>query len=270
MCTGFCFRYFDVSKTWYTYCMIELSALQLLIFSFFFAFGLLLFHNRFKKYLFSSILINVACVVGAAILITKPEEWALFIIASILNVLFDTAEVYRKKWQYNTESGYVYWAGLGWGFVTLIVKQLSTKISLPLLVVLALITLGVILSRNKSELNFSRYSKSTWLVFAVLALFISPQLFLVSFFIGILFEFIAVEVLHSWSYSSPIFILVGIGYGTLMVVIDVLLEMSQGQFSLVNVIFATGIIVFLARQYILYFISKNKTKKQVNTKSKNK
>ncbi|GIK83762.1 MAG: hypothetical protein BroJett025_03840 [Patescibacteria group bacterium] len=176
---------------------------------------------------------------------------------SILNLCFDTAEVYRKKWRYNTKNGYVYWAGPGWGLITVIVKQASESVGLPALLVLGSVVALILLTRNKKELQLENFKRSHWLFFAVLALVIFPKLFLISFFVGIIFEYIAVTVLKSWSYNSPIFILVGIGYGTVMVVIEVLMQVASFRFHPLNITFAFGIILFLTAQYIHYFMKNN-------------
>jgi len=237
--------------------VFDFNAIQLLLISFFFTLTLLLFHNKYKNFWWSSLIINFFCFVGAYLIISSTWDWVLFFVGSILNLGFDTAEVYRKKWRYNTNNGYVYWAGPGWGLITVIVKQASESINLLGLLVLGIIVALIIATRNKSELQLENYKRSTWLVFALLALVIFPKLFLISFFVGIIFEYIAVTVLKSWSYSSPIFVLVGIGYGTLMVVIDVLMQVAHLHFDLLNIAFAFGIIVFLTAQYIQYFMKNN-------------
>ncbi len=237
--------------------MFDFSAIQLLLISFFFTLSLLLFHNKFKDFWWSSVVINFFCFLGAYLIISTTWEWVLFFVGSILNLGFDTAEVYRKKWRYNTKNGYVYWAGPGWGLITVIVKQASESVGLPALLALGSIVALILLTRNKKELQLENFKRSHWLFFAMLALVIFPKLFLISFFVGIIFEYIAVTVLKSWSYNSPIFILVGIGYGTLMVVIDVLMQVASFRFHPLNISFAFGIILFLTAQYIHYFVKNN-------------
>ena len=206
--------------------MFDFSAIQLLLISFFFTLALLLFHNKFKDFWWSSVVIIFFCFLGAYLIISTTWEWVLFFVGSILNLGFDTAEVYRKKWRYNTKNGYVYWAGPGWGLITVIVKQASESVGLPALLALGSIVALILLTRNKKELQLENFKRSHWLFFAMLALVIFPKLFLISFFVGIIFEYIAVTVLKSWSYSSPIFILVLIGNCTLIVVIDLLMKVD--------------------------------------------
>lgn len=151
-----------------------------------------------------------------------------------------------------------YWAGPGWGLITVIVKQASETVSAPLVLVLGIIVALILLTRNKKEFQINSFKKSYWLVFAVLAFVIFPKLFLISFFVGIIFEFIAVVALKSWSYNSPVFVLVGIGYGTLMVVIDVFMQIASFHFVPLHMSFAFGIIFFLTAQYMHYYYKKNK------------
>jgi len=169
----------------------------------------------------------------------------LFLIGSISYLVLDTIAVYKKHWKYNTKSGYVLWAGPAWGFLTLVVFRLNETISSELIILLALSVLFLLVTNIKKNLSPKNYFASPWIPFAFICLFLSPSLFLVSLAIGIIFEYIAVELLKTWTYPKPIYGLIGLGYGTLMVYLQLVLELIGGNKSVVNLFFVIILTVFV-------------------------
>lgn len=232
--------------------MLNLGPWQLITATIFFSIFFLAFHNQYKRMWWSSVVIALLCVAGTFGVATTLEQWILFIVGSGINIVFDTVAVYRKKWRYNTHHGYVYWAGPGWGVVTVIVHQLATVASSSVLLFLISIAAAILYQRRKQEFSRHNYSwRTTWIPFAIAAVLLKPQLFLVSVSIGIILEFFAVTLFKTWEYPKPIFLHIGIGYGILMVLIDLCLRFFANGLSPTQWLYILAILGFFVFEYCL-------------------
>jgi hypothetical protein len=56
-------------------------------------------------------------------------------------------------------------------------------------------------------------------------------------------EYIGVKVFKSWKYDRLIFSLIGIGYGTFMVFVDSTIKLLNGNTSIFNILFLSGLLL---------------------------
>ncbi len=232
--------------------MLNLSPWQLIFSTILFSVLFLAFHNAYKKYWWSSVIIISLCFLGTYAVATTPQQWILFIIGSLINVVFDTVAVYRKKWRYNTHHGYVYWAGPGWGVVTVIVHALAVTANLSMLIFLTVVAALILYQRRKLEFSRHNYSwRTTWIPFALAAAVLLPKLFFVSVSIGIILEYFAVTLFKTWWYEKPIFLHIGIGYGMLMVLIDLSMRFFGSSLHAIQSLYIVALLGFFVVEYCI-------------------
>ncbi len=203
----------------------------------------LLIHNKYKNNLFTQINLVFLIFLVAALNISGIQEFILFFVSGIIYFGLDTLAVYKNHWRYNTKSGYVLWAGPGWGLATLVIFRLADLAHLSFIFLLLFVTLLLISKRLKKELKLSHFSQSYWLPFALISLVLNPSLFLISLCVGIILEYISVEIFKAWKYDNLVFTLIGIGYGTFMVFVNILISFIQGERTIFNVFFLVSLLL---------------------------
>jgi hypothetical protein len=143
--------------------------------------------------------------------------------AVVLGYLTDTLGVYCKKWYYNTSSGYLLWPGIGWAALTLVLLYSYEKTSLLALSILFGLSLLIISLRRKYLFQHTAY-KFVFLLAKLSLFFVFPKLYILSFGIGILIEFLGVEVCKIWHYRKLSYLQIGTGYAVFMVYIQMLVQ----------------------------------------------
>jgi hypothetical protein len=189
----------------------------------------LIFHNQFRSW-WAAIMINLVCLGAMALCISTPAEWALCLIGGAVYTFIDAVAVWRKMWKYNTSHGYVFWAGAGWGLLTIIIYRLFSQFDLFFAVFLLLLTSFIAVVRHRDELNIHLYS-IPYLIFSFLCIILFPQLFIIAFGMGVLIEFTAVEVFKTWKYPRPHYLYLGMGYGLLLCFTALLFSLIHGNAS---------------------------------------
>lgn len=232
--------------------MLNLGPWQLVFSTIIFSALFLAFHNAHKKHWWSSVVIIVLCFLGTYAVATTRQQWVLFLVGSLINLVFDTVAVYREKWKYNTNHGYVYWAGPGWGIVTVIVHSLAVSAGVSMLVFLTVLATAILYQRRRLEFSRHNYSwKTTWIPFAIAAALLLPKLFFVSVSIGIILEYVAVTLFKTWSYEKPVFLHIGIGYGMLMVLIDLSIRFFGNGLSSTQTLYILALCGFFVFEYCI-------------------
>lgn len=226
------------------------SAVGVLLWYFLPGFALILLHNRFPTWKMGLIICALIFVL-AMVLMTSPLEWVLFTIGGVAYGLIDMLFVYLKRWRYNTRSGYCIWVGVGWGFLTLVIYRLVELATPMFLMGFLLFTLAVLCIRLKNNIPQYGFEVLTTLLLT-LTIFVFPKLFLISFCMGVITEFTAVEIFKTWKYQYPNYLQMGIGYAGLLVGSRVIYEIVLGSHSVVHFTLLgslLGIIIFKSLMY---------------------
>jgi hypothetical protein len=190
-----------------------MSMLFILFLFLFFGVGSFLLHNRFNN-TFGIVLVSFFLLCGSYLLIDTQQSFLVLFGGILIGLITDFLGVYTRRWKYHTKDGYNYWIGFAWGFVTLVIYQLRA-LSIPWLVLL-LIAASAILVKKKNNLPRTTFE---WIftVLKVIGIILYPAIFVLSLTLGIIIEYLAVEVFRSWHYANVSYLIVGMGYTTIVI-----------------------------------------------------
>jgi hypothetical protein len=175
----------------------------------------------------------------------------VFLISTFIGYFHDILGVKGKFWNYPTKSGYSSWIGLYWGALILSIVKIGTiPIQISGILGFIILLFEYFYGSPKIFSNpilFVRYFSVFFLIFSY------PNLFLLSFFFGALFELIAIKKFHTWKYNQDYsFILFGFGYAMILILTVIISEflISNRIPSFIEIIvclmiFATFLIQFI-------------------------
>jgi hypothetical protein len=228
---------------------------------FLFCMGLFIFslvlHNRFKSWWIGVFLILTYLVVSH-FFVTSSQEWWLFLFGVIAYGVIDTLAVYFHLWKYNTTHGYAIWVGPAWGILTILIHHMVLQASWPFIVFILAVAGMFIYSRKKREFDRSWFTLSGFNILKILliplCLFILPQTFLISFGMGVLIEFLAVEYFHTWKYPKPTYLQLGLEYGMLICSIEVSFAFALGARSWQLIVLSIGMFGYFLLSYVPLYV----------------
>lgn len=169
-----------------------------------------------KKYnnTFGVVLVSLLLSIGSYFLIDDKIALYVLIGGVIIGYITDFLGVFTNRWKYFTNDSYNYWIGFGWGFVTIMIYQLRS-VHWSLLILTSAVALAILFKKKN---NLPR-SKFEWF-FTVLKIILGmmyPSIFILGIALGTIIEYLAVEVFKAWEYSNLSYLIVGIGYSTIII-----------------------------------------------------
>lgn len=190
------------------------------------------------------ILICLFFLIASSFFMNSPLEWVLFLGSSLVFGAIDAMYVYVKNWSYNSTTGYCVWVGLGWGFVSIVAHQFLGG-EWWMLAGLLLTALTLISAHPKKIFPQDRVDLASIFVLSLVGL-LNPYLFLISFSLGIITEICAVEVFQTWKYRQVSYIQIGLGYGLLLTITELVYGMILGEATFRQMGVILGVVVLLA------------------------
>jgi hypothetical protein len=221
------------------------------------------FHNWVSGVILLLLYLAISCY-----LIHDRVTLFIFLVAVTMGYLTDCIGVYTKGWRYRTKNKYSIWAGMGWAALTLTVFRTFVFLQFGTVFFFLLPALFILWKRNKHFLKAT--SSGLPLLFAELSMaIISPQLFLLSFSVGIIIEFLAVEGYKIWSYPEISYLQIGTGYATFMVFVYFFTQLLFSRVEVISWIPVVAVIIFYLNDLLfseLRALASRKKKKKVNNR----
>ena len=165
----------------------------------------------------------VVLLLGVAVswvYLESERDLLVFSLGLILGYVSDWIGVYNGYWKYQTQNGYSWWVGLGWGLVTMVVFQ-AVVLSNYYLAGLLIVSVGLILANKNEKESFAVWSS---LLLKLAFLVVYPKLFVLAFSLGVVLEYVAVERLKLWEYQRLSYVQIGTGYGLLVGVVALVVD----------------------------------------------
>ena len=259
----------ETSALWYIDTMLGLVTLfqsftpaELFVFSIVFLIIAMSAHNRYRNTLVG-MGINVASIIVTALLATSSYSWLLFALGTITYLFVDTIAVYQHEWRYNTKSGYVVWAAVPWGLMTVVISHFVSHFDIVFSFFFLLAALILVLSRAKKDVKAFQIDTGM-LLFTLLSLLLMPKVFILAFGMGVILEYVAVTVFKAWSYTKLTFIQIGLGYGASVVSSFMVASLFTGHFRTPYLLIPAGLLLFQAKHFMTRATIHSKSKKKGN------
>lgn len=203
-------------------------------------------HNRINNLLSDALIVCIGALT-AYYFVASAVEVAIFLTGTALGYLIEFLGVYTRAWRYNTRSGYSNWTGVGWGLLILIIYK-AQAMPWPVQLMILIPAILIALRQLRNEGIFGWFEAVEFATRA-LAFFIAPGMWVLSFSLGILVEWVGTELFPTWKYPALRYIRLATAYPLLVILAAHGMEYVFGlrEFDL----YPVAIIILYALVYVI-------------------
>ena len=183
-------------------------------------------HNRINNYFSDALIVGIGALT-AVYFADSAVEVVIFLTGTALGYLVEFLGVYTRAWRYNTRNGYSNWTGVGWGLLILVIYK-AQAMPWPVQIIILIPAVIIALRQIRNE-GISSWFELVEFATRALAFFIAPGMWVLSFSLGILVEWVGTELFPTWKYPTLRYIRLGTAYPLLVILATHSVEYIFGQ-----------------------------------------